>query len=82
MTRTDLTMPVALAATVPIVVLRLGVTFLRMKAKRRGAVRRFRRTLLRSGMAPEFADRLVADYEALGRLRTYLPVGIPGLPRP
>jgi hypothetical protein len=44
-----------------------------MKAKRRGAVRRFRRALLRGGMRPELAELLVADYERLGRLRSYLP---------
>jgi len=69
-------MPVAIAATVPLLLFRLGLTFVRMKAKRRGAVRRFRRALLRSGMSPQFAERLVADYERLGRLRSYLPGGL------
>jgi len=69
-------MPVAIAATVPLLLVRLGFTFVRMKAKRRGAVRRFRRALLRSGMRPELAERLVADYERLGRLRSYLPGGL------
>jgi len=71
-TRTDLTVPVALAAMVPLVALRLGVTFLRVKAKRRGAVRRFRRALQGAGMASEFADRLAAEYESYGRLRSYV----------
>ena len=69
-------MPVAIAAAVPILLVRLGFTFVRMKAKRRGAVRRFRRALLRGGMAPELAERFVADYEKLGRLRSYLPKGL------
>jgi hypothetical protein len=69
-------MPVAIASTVPLLLVRLGLTVLRMKAKRRGAVRRFRRALLRSGMRPEHAERLVADYEGLGRLRSYLPGGL------
>jgi len=69
-------MPVVIAATVPPLLVRLGLTFLRMKWKRRGAVRRFRRALLRSGMRPELAERFVADYEGLGRLRSYLPGGL------
>ena len=69
-------MPLAIAATVPLLLVRLGLTFLRMKLKRRGAVRRFRRALLRVGMAPELAERFVADYERLGRLRSYFPEGM------
>lgn len=65
----------AIAATVPVLAVRLGFTFVRMKVKRKGAVRRFRRALLRSGMPPAFAERFTADYEDLGRLRAYLPRG-------
>lgn len=72
-TNSGIGMPVAIAATVPLLIVRFGFTFLRMKSKRRGAVRRFRRALLRGGMSPELASRLATDYEALGRLRTYLP---------
>ena len=75
-TSSGIGMPVAIAATVPLLLVRLGLTFLRMKLKRRGAVRRFRRALLRVGMAPELAERFVADYEKLGRLRSYLPKGL------
>ena len=71
----EIGIPVVLAATVPVLVVRLGLTFVRMKVKRRGAVRRFRRELLRGGMTPAHADRFAADYEALGRLRAYLPGG-------
>lgn len=67
--------PVAIAATMPLFLVRLGVTFVRMKAKRRGAVRQFRRALLREGMSPRMADRLASEYAALGRLRTYLSRG-------
>ena len=74
-TRSDLTLPVAVVATVPVLLLRLSVSFLQMKVKRRGAVRTFRRKLVRGGMSPAFADRFAADYEALGRLRTYMPQG-------
>jgi len=75
-TSSGIGMPVAIAATVPLLLVRLGLTFLRMKLKRRGAVRRFRRALLRVGMAPELAERFVADYERLGRLRSYFPEGM------
>lgn len=73
MTRSDASLPLVVASTVPVFLARLGVTFVRLKAKRRAAVRRFRRALLRGGMAPALAERLVADYEAMGRLRSYLP---------
>lgn len=77
MTRTsDLTLPVALAAAVPILVMRLGVGFLRMKAKRRRGVRRFRRALMRGGMSRQAASRLSEQYASYGRLRTYLPRGM------
>jgi hypothetical protein len=81
-TSSGIGMPVVIAAAVPLLLVRLGLTFVRMKAKRRGAVRRFRRALLRGGMSPKFAARLVVDYEALGRIRSYLPrgLGIPALP--
>ena len=63
----------ALAAAVPRILVGLGFMFLRLKAKRRKGVRAFRRALLRGGMGPEAANRLAADYESIGRLRTYLP---------
>jgi len=69
-------MPVVIAATVPVLVVRLGFTFVRMKVKRRGAVRRFCRALLRGGMTRENAHRLATDYEAIGRMRTYIPRGL------
>jgi hypothetical protein len=74
-TRSDLTLPVALAAMVPILLLRLGLVFVRFKVKRRGSVRRFRRALVRGGMDRDAAGRLAAEYESYGRLRTYLPEG-------
>ncbi len=75
-TRSDLTLPVALAATVPILVTRLGFSFLRMKAKRRRGVRAFHKALVRGGMSRRLADRFAAEYEGIGRLRTYLPAGL------
>ena len=69
----DVTLPVALAAGIPVLALRLGFVFVRLKVRRRGGVRRFRRTLVRGGMDADVAERLVAEYESYGRLRTYLP---------
>jgi len=34
----DLTLPVVLAASIPVLLVRLGVVFVRLKAKRRGGV--------------------------------------------
>ncbi len=71
-TRTDLTMPVALAAALPIIFFRLGTGFVRFKAKRRSAVRAFRRELVRGGMGPDAAERFAAEFASYGRLRTHL----------
>ncbi len=79
-TRSDVTWPVALAAGVPILLFHLGVGFVRLKAKRRRGVRRFRRTLVQGGMRPEHAKALAAEYEKLGRVREYLGGGLPRLP--
>jgi len=72
-TKSDLTLPVALAATVPRIVLSLGFVFLRLKRKRRACVRAFPRARVRAGMGRDAANRLAADYEAIGRLRSYFP---------
>lgn len=72
-TKADLTMPVALAAMVPPLVLKLGVVYVRLKVKRKRAVRAFRRALLRGGMRRDDADRLADQFESYGRIRSYLP---------
>ena len=69
----DLTMPVALAAGIPLVLFRLGIVFVRMKVKRRRGVRAFRKALIRTGMERGFANQLADVYASYGRLRSYLP---------
>jgi len=59
-------------AAVPFLVFRLGVAFLHVKAKRRRGVRVFKRQLRGSGLTREQVNGLVADYEGMGRVRTYL----------
>jgi len=59
-------------AAMPFLVLRLGVAYLHVKSKRRRGVRVFRRQLMGSGLTREQVNGLVADYEGMGRLRTYL----------
>ncbi len=76
-TTSDLTWPVVIAATVPLLLFRLGVVYLRMKAKRGRAVRTFRRALVHGGMSREMADRFAEQYASLGRLRTYVRGGFP-----
>lgn len=70
-------MPVALAAAVPVLLVRLGLVYVRFKVKRRRGVRVFRQALVRGGMNRAMATRLAAEYEAIGRLRNYLGQGVP-----
>ena len=76
----DLTLPVAVAAAVPLLIFRLGVVFVRVKARRRKGVRAFRKALLLGGMNREQANELSAQYASYGRLRTYLREGLGALP--
>jgi len=62
----------------PILVLKAGVAFLRLKARRNRGVRVFRRQLRHSGLSKEQIDGLVTDYEQMGRLRSYLPREVRG----
>jgi SOS response regulatory protein OraA/RecX len=59
-------------------VLKAGMAFLRMKARRKKGVRVFRRQLKHSGLSKEQIKGLVADYEQKGRLRSYLPGDLRG----
>lgn len=71
--RRDADVVVVLASAVPVLLVRLGVVFVRLKARRRRAVRAFHRALVRGGMSDPFARGLADDYAAYGRIRSYLP---------
>lgn len=62
----------------PILVVKAGVAFLRLKARRNRGVRVFRRQLKHSGLSKEQIKGLVTDYARLGRLRSYLPGDLRG----
>jgi len=59
-------------AYAPILVLRVGVAFLRMKRRVRKTSRSFEKGLLSRGMAPGLAHRLALSYEGDLRTRTVL----------
>jgi len=59
-------LPLVLAATVPILALRLGAEYLRYLGKRRLGVRAFERALLEGGMPPERAGQLAQVYHEIG----------------
>jgi hypothetical protein len=69
MARDSQGLPVILVAAIPVVAVRLGVGFLRFQARRKRGVRRFRATLVRSGMPREQAARLAQSYHDAGSLR-------------
>ncbi len=73
-------LPLVLAATVPVLVLRLGAEYLRFLGKRRSGVRAFHGALVAGGMSPTLADRLAATYHEAGSIpRILREAGIPGL---
>ena len=72
-------LPVVLAAAVPLLAVQVGVGFLRLQVRRKRGVRGFRRALIRSGMPKEQAARLAQTYHEAGSLRLILRGA--GLPR-
>ncbi len=64
------------AAVIPLT-FRFGVNLLRMKAKRRRALKVFRRQLRGQGFTKSQIDELAQNYENLGRLRNYLGESLP-----
>ncbi len=65
-------LPVVLMATLPGLMVRVGVVFLRFQSERKRGVRRFRRTLVAGGMPPDGAARLAQAYHEAGSLRGIL----------
>ncbi|TLZ71103.1 MAG: hypothetical protein E6K10_05785 [Methanobacteriota archaeon] len=65
-------LPLVLAATVPILALRLGAEYLRYLGKRRLGVQEFERALLEGGMPRGPADQLAQAYREMGSLSTVL----------
>ncbi len=61
-------LPLVLAATVPILLLRFGAEYLRFLGRRRLGVLAFERTLLEGGMPPERAGQLAQTYHEMGSL--------------
>lgn len=64
--------PVVLVAGIPVVVVRLGVEFLRFQARRKRGVQQFRATLVRNGMPRKDATRLAQSYYESVSLRKML----------
>jgi hypothetical protein len=69
---------VEVVAFIPVLALKAGVAFLRLKARRKKGVKVFRRQLKHSGLSKNQIRGLVADYERIGRLRSYLPGDLRG----
>ena len=70
-------LPVVLMATLPVLSIRVGVTFLRLQARRKRGVRRFRHTLEAGGMPRREADLLAQAYHEAGSLRNMLRSSLP-----
>ena len=70
-------LPVVLMAAVPILTVRLGVTFVRFQSRRKRGVRRFRRALEAGGMPKEGAARLAQAYHEASSLRKMIRGALP-----
>ena len=65
-------LPVVVMAAVPLLVMQIGVGFVRFQARRKRGVRRFPRELLRSGMPKDRVARLAQAYHDAGSIRRLL----------
>ena len=71
MTRRDGALPVA-AATMILLVLRIGRVYVRLKWRSKRSARTFRRELIRAGMGRERATALTEDYRNIASLTKIL----------
>ena len=69
MTKREL--PVAFAGIL-LLVIRLGLVYMRLQVRSKRAERVFRKHLVRGGMHPEQARQLAADYRSISSLRRIL----------
>lgn len=69
MRRTEPSLPLALAARIPGILLQMGVGILRMQNRRKRGVKAFRHALLRSGVPQELTGRLADAYYRAGSPR-------------
>jgi hypothetical protein len=72
MARDDRGWPVTLVAGFPVMAFRLGVGFIRFQARRKRGVRKFRATLVRSGMPRKRAAHLAQNYYDVISIRKML----------
>jgi hypothetical protein len=60
---------VDIAAYVPVLLMKLGLQFLRYESRRKRAVRAFKRELRAQNIEKEFVDLFSKDYESAGSVR-------------
>lgn len=65
-------LPLALAATIPVLVVRVGLGFLRFQGKRRRGAHAFESALLAGGLPRARAAQLTQQYHDAGSLRKIL----------
>jgi hypothetical protein len=64
--------------SIPSVVLRTGVVYLRTKRRARKGAKKVMKGMIESGIPPELAKKLTDDYEAQISLKTIMSRFIPG----
>lgn len=70
--RTRSRVPLEILPSIPSLIVRGGVAYLKFKKVRRKGVRNFRKQLKKSGMTKDQIGELTKQYEDVGRVRSYL----------
>lgn len=70
--RTRSRVPLEIVFSIPSLIVRGGVAYLKFKHVRRKGVKNFRKQLKSSGMTKDQVEELTKRYEDIGRVRSYL----------
>ncbi|UCD92799.1 MAG: hypothetical protein JSV43_02460 [Methanobacteriota archaeon] len=60
------------AANLPSLILKIGISYLKFKRARKKGVKSFRKQLKNSGLSKDQIEGLTKQYEDMGRVRNYL----------
>lgn len=70
--RTRSRVPLEILPSIPSLIVKGGVAYLKFKKVRRKGVKNFRKQLKQSGMTKNQIEELTRQYEDIGRVRSYI----------